>query len=90
MEACPQESKKVRDKLVVRGFSEGIHNSQVRRYLRRSLVDVDWTNETILELALHFETVTRSEEDEREPKVAVRQHESTERLIKSMNELVEY
>ena len=66
MKAYPEESKEITDHLVVRGFLEGIHSSQVRLDLRKNLVDAELTIERVLERALHLEAVTRIEEEEKE------------------------
>ena len=73
MNAHPESLKEIRDHLVVRGFLVGIHNSQIRLNFRKSLVEAELTIDTVLEKALHLEAVTRIEEKEREPKVAVLQ-----------------
>ena len=52
MKAFPGESKKIRDHLVVRGFLEGIRNSQVRLDLRKTIGDAEMNIERILEMAL--------------------------------------
>ena len=88
MKAYPGESNEIRDHLVVRGFLEGIHNSQVRLDLRKSLVDAELTIERVLEKELLLEAVTRIEEEEKEPRVAVLQPDNTERLINSVNQPV--
>ena len=44
--AYPEESQDIRDHLVLRGFLEGIHNSQVRLDLRKTLEDKDMTVDT--------------------------------------------
>ena len=54
-----------------------------------SLVDVKLTIETVSEEALHPEAVTRIEEEEREPKVAVLQPDKTKGAINSVNNVVE-
>ena len=89
MKAYPGESKKIRDHLVVRGFLEGIRNSQVRLDLRKTIGDAEMNIERILEMALHLEAVTRIEEEEKVPRVAVLQPDNNERLIKSVNRLIE-
>ena len=47
-----EETKKIWSHLVVRGFLEGIHNSQVRLHLRKKHVDAELSIETILEKAV--------------------------------------
>ena len=71
MKAYPGESEAIRYHLVVRGFLEGIRNSQVRLDLRKTIGDAEMNIERILEIALHLEAVTRIEEEEKEPRVAV-------------------
>ena len=71
MKAYPGESEEIRYHLVVRGFLEGIRNSQVRLDLRKTIGDAEMNIERILEIALHLEAVTRIEEEEKEPRVAV-------------------
>ena len=89
MKAYPGESKEIRDHLVVRGFLEGIRNSQVRLDLRKTIGDAEMNIERILEMALHLEAVTRIEEEEKEPRVALLQPDNNERLINSVNQLIE-
>ena len=89
MKAYPGESKEIRDHLVVRGFLEGIRNNQVRLDLRKTIGDAEVNIERILEMALHLEAVTRIEEEEKEPRVAVLQPDNNERLINSVNQLIE-
>ena len=88
-EGLPGESKEIRDHLVVRGFLEGIRDSQVRLDLRKTIGDAEMNIEHILEMALHLEAVTRIEEEEKEPRVAVLQPDNNERLIISVNQLIE-
>ena len=88
MKVYPGESKEIRVHLVVRGSLEAIHDSQVRIDLRKILVDAELTIERVLEKAVHLEAVTRIEEEEKEPRVAVVQLDNTERLISSVNQLV--
>ena len=52
-------------------FLEGIRNSQVRLDLRKTIGDAEMNIESILEMALHLKAVTRIEEEEKEPRVAV-------------------
>ena len=89
MKAYPGESKEIRDHLVVRGFLEGIRNSQVRLDLRKTMGDAEMNIERILEMALHLEAVTRIEEEEKEPRVAVLQPDNNEKLNNSVNQLIE-
>ena len=71
MKAYPTESQDIRDHLFMRGFLEGINHSQVSLDLRKQIGDKDMKIETVLERALHVEAVTRIEEEEQIPKVAV-------------------
>ena len=89
MKAYPGESKEIRDHLVVRGFLEGFRNSQVRLDLRKTFGDAEMNIERILEIALHLEAVTRSEEEERDHRVGVLQPDNIERLINSVNQMIE-
>ena len=84
-----EESNAIPYHLVVRGFLKGIHNSQFGLDSRKSLVDADLKIESVVEKALHLEAVTRIQEAEREPKVAVLQPDNTERLVNCVNNLVE-
>ena len=49
--AYPEESHDIRDHLVLRGFLEGIHHSQARLDLRKTLEDKDMTVDKALEKA---------------------------------------
>ena len=69
-------------------FLERIHNSQGTLDLRESLVDAELVIEGVKEKALYLEAVTRIEEEQKEPRVAVLQPDNTERLISSVNQLV--
>ena len=71
LEVYPEQSNGIRDHLVVSGFLERTHNSQVTLDFRKSLVDAELTIETIFKKTLNLEAVTRIEEREGEPKVAV-------------------
>ena len=73
----------------MRGCLEGSHNSRVRLDLRKILVDAELTIERVLAKTVHLEVVTRTEEEEKEPRVAVLQPDNTERLISYVNQLVE-
>ena len=53
--ALPEESQDIRDQLVLRGFLEVIHHSQVRLDLRKTLEDKDMTVDKAIERALHLE-----------------------------------
>ena len=88
--AYPEESQDIRDHLVLRGFLEGIHHSQVRLDLRKTLEDKDMTVDKALKRALHLEAVTRIEEDEQVPQIAaIRQDDSNKSLIEAVNGLVQ-
>ena len=89
MKAYPGESKEIRDHLVVRGFLEGIRSSQVRLDMRKTVGDAEMNIERLLETALHFEAVTRIEEEDKEPRVAMLQPDKNDKLIESVNQLVE-
>ena len=88
--AYPEESQDIRDHLVLRGFLEGIHHSQVRLDLRKKLEDKDMTVDKALERALYLEAVTRIEEEEQVPQsAAIRQDDSNKSLIEAVNGLVQ-
>ena len=65
MKAYPEESNGIRDHLVMHGFLDGNHESQIRLDSRKSLVDAKLKVETVAEKALHLEAVTKTEEEER-------------------------
>lgn len=88
LKAYPTESAEIRDHLILRGFLEGIHNTQVRLDLRKLLCDADMTVSRALEKALHLEAVTRIEEEEHTPKVSALQPDVSQKLLESMNNLV--
>ena len=88
MKAYPTESQDIRDHLALRGFLEGINHSQVRLDLRKQIVDKDMKIETGLERALHLESVTRIEEEEQTPKVAVIRRDETKDLVEAVTKLV--
>ena len=69
LKAYPQESNEIRENLILKGFLEGIGNSQVQFDLRKNLGDMDMNLDKALELALHIEAVTRIEEEGNEPRV---------------------
>ena len=86
LKAYPQESNEIREHLSLRGFLEGIENSQVRLYLRKNLGDMDMTLVKALERALNIESVARIEEEGNEPRVsAIRSKENTQ-LVNSIND----
>ena len=88
LKAYPQESTEIREHLILRGFLEGIENSQVRLYLRKNLGDADMTLDRALERALHIEAVTRIEEEDKEPRVSATQLKKNSQLLDSINEFV--
>ena len=88
--AYPEESQDIRDHSVLRDFLEGIHHSQVRLDLRKTLEDKYMTVDKALERALHLEAVTRVEEEEQVPQIAaIRQDDSNKSLIEAVNGLVQ-
>ena len=88
LKAYPQESHEIIEHLILRGFLEGIENSQVRLDLRKNLGDADMTLDKALERALHIEAVTRIEEEDNEPRVSAIQSNENTQLVKSINGLV--
>ena len=88
LRAYPTESLDIRDHLVLRGFLEGINHSQVRLDLTQQIGDKDMKIETVLERALHLEAVTRIEEEEQTPKVAVIRRDETKDLVEAVTKLV--
>lgn len=88
LKAYPNESAEIREHLILRGFLEGIQNTQVRLDLRKSLGDEDMKVSKALEKALHLEAVTRIEEEEHAPKVSAVQPDLSQRLLESMDNLV--
>ena len=89
LKAYPEESNEIREHLILRGFFEGIENSQVRLDLRKNLGDADMTLDKALERALHIEAVTRIEEEDNEPRVSVIQSNENTQLVNSINDLVQ-
>ena len=89
LKAYPQESNEIREHLILRGFLEGIENSQVRLDLRKNLGDTDMTLDKTLERALHIEAVTRIEEEDNEPRVSAIQSNENTQLVNSINDLVQ-
>ena len=61
LNAYPQESNGIKEHLILRGYLEGIEDSQVRFDLRKKLGDADMTLVKALERALHIEAVARIE-----------------------------
>ena len=88
--AYPEESQDIQDHLVLRGFLQGIHHSQVRLALRKTLEDRDVIVDKALLRALHLEAVTRIEEKEHVPQIAaIRQDDSNKSLVEAVNGLVQ-
>ena len=88
LKAYPQESNEIREHLILRGFLEGIENSQVRLDLRKNLGDADMTLDKALERALHIEAVTRIEEEDNEPRVSAIQSNENTQPVNYINNLV--
>ena len=88
LKAYPQESNEIRQHLILRGFLEGIENSQVRLDLRKNLGDADMTLDKALERALYIEAVTRIEEEDNEPRVSAIQSNENRQLVNLKNDLV--
>ena len=88
LKAYPQESNEIREHLILRGFLEGIENSQVRLDLRKNLGDADMTLERALERALHIEAITRIEEEDNERRVSAIQSNENTQLVNSINDLM--
>ena len=75
---------------MLRGFLGGIHHSQVRLDLRKTLEDKDMTVDKAQERALRLEAGTRIEEEEQVPQIAaIRQYDSNKSLIEAVNGLVQ-
>ena len=60
----------------------------MRLDLRKPIGDKDMKIETILERALHLETVTITEEEEQTPKIAIIRRDETKYLVEAVNKLV--
>ena len=60
----------------------------MKLYLRKQIGDKDMKSETVLERALHLEAVTRIEEEEQTPKVAVIRRDETKDLVEAVTKLV--
>ena len=88
LKVYPTESQDIRYHQVLRGFLEGVRHSQVRLDLRELIGDKDMKIETVLERALHLEAVTRIEEEEQTPKVAVIRWDETKKLVEAATKLV--
>ena len=87
--AYPDESQDIRDRLVLRGFSEGIQHSQVRHELRNTIGEKGMNIANALEWGLHLEAVTKTEEEEQTPRIAAILRDETETLLDSVNSLVQ-
>ena len=79
--AYPDESQDKRDRLVLRGFPEGIHHSQVRHELRKTIGEKDMNIANALAWALHLEAVIKTEEEEQTPRIAAILSDETETLL---------
>ena len=88
MKACPQESNEIREHLILRGFLEGIENSQVRLDLRKNLGDAGMNLDKVLERALHIEAVTTIEEEDNQPRISAIQSNENTQLVNLINDLV--
>ena len=62
--AHPDESQDIRGHLVLRGFLDGIHHSQVRLELRKTTGDKNKSIANALERDLHLEAIIRIEEED--------------------------
>ena len=60
----------------------------MRLDLRKQIGDKDMKIETVLEQALHLETVTIIEEEEQTPKIAIIRRDETKNLVEAVNKLV--
>ena len=75
---------------MLRGFLDGIHHSQVRLDLRKTLEDKDMNVDKAIERALHLEALTRKEEEEQVPQIgAIRRNDSNKSLVEAVNGLVQ-
>ena len=88
LKAYPDESDDIRNHLVLRGFLEGIHHSQVRLDLRKQIGEKDMKIETVLERALHLEAVTKIEEEEQQPKIAAIRRDENRELVEAVTKLI--
>ena len=78
----------VTDHLVLRGFRKKINHSQVRLDLRKQIGDNETKIKTIMERALHLETVTAIEEEEETPKFKAIRHDDRKDLVEVVNKLL--
>ena len=83
LKAYPTESQTIRDHLFLRGFLEEINHSQVRLDLTKQIGRKNIKIETVLELALHLEAVTRTEVEDQTPKGAVFRWHETKDLVEA-------
>ena len=83
LKAYPQESTEIREQIIVRGFLEGIENSQVQLDLRKNGHDF---RQSFRETPLYIEVVTRIEEEDNEPRVSATQSKENSQLLKSIND----
>ena len=88
LKAYTQESNKIREHLILRGFLEGIENIQVQLDLRKNLGDADMTLDKALERALHLEAVMRIEDKDNEPRVSAIQSNENTQIVISISDLV--
>ena len=75
--------------LVLRGFLNGIHHSQVRLELRKTFGDKNKNIANALERELHLEAIIRIEEEYQTPRIAAIRRDETEILKYSVNRLVQ-
>ena len=88
LKSYPTESQDIRNRFALRGFLEEINHSQVSLDLRKQIGDKYMKIETVLKRALHLEAVTRIEEEEQTPKVAVIRRDETKNLVEAATRLV--
>ena len=74
---------------MLRGFLVGVHHSQNRLELRKTIGDKSVNSENVLEWALHVNAVIRIEEEKQTPPIAAMRREQTEILIDLVNRLVQ-
>ena len=89
VKAYPHESHDIRDHLVLRGFFEGFHHSEVRFEVRKTNGDKEMNIANALERALHLEAVIRIEEEKQTPRIADIRRDETVILEDSANRLVQ-
>ena len=88
LKAYPKESQDIRDHLVLRELLDKIKHIQARLDHRKQIIDKDMQIEAILGPELHLEAVTRIEEDEQRPKIAVVRRAETKDLLEAVTKLV--